>query len=272
MVYAGFWRRFGAHMIDYCIQVIIACIVMVFVGFAIGMAVGIQKAKDKHAVTSMLQHVAPFSYISPAHAEEPTAGAVTPMPPTTSSIPSTSSLTPVAPDNAIVVPQPGTHGAEPDPMPSDAAESLDAPIDGAPGNSGPSYDEGTHDNRVSPLTPSHSDEDEELIDKTTTNIITAVAYAFAFLLGIVYHTCFIAGSWQATPGKRAMGCIVVNRDGSRLSYLQAFCRHIACAISGLTLMIGYMLAGWTKESTALHDMICGTRVVRTQVTSEIMKA
>lgn len=258
MVYAGFWRRFAAHMIDYAIQMVIAVIFMVIVGMFIGISEGVEKAKQKQQVTGTLERIVPLSQtLTLAQAQEPSPGQVTAMPP-------------VTPDHSIVVPQPGTMGAEPEaPLGnSNALGQAPAPMPPVtPAATTPYQPSGV---TASPYTPSQADEDE--LSQGASVLITAIAYIFAFAMGIVYHTWFIGSPWQATPGKRVMGCIVVKQDGSRLSYLEAFFRHLACAVSGMTLSIGYMLAGWTKESTALHDMICNTRVVRTRTQTQIIGA
>jgi uncharacterized RDD family membrane protein YckC len=35
-------------------------------------------------------------------------------------------------------------------------------------------------------------------------------------------------------------------------------------ISGMILMIGYIIAGLDSQKRALHDMICDTRVIKSQ--------
>jgi uncharacterized RDD family membrane protein YckC len=86
---------------------------------------------------------------------------------------------------------------------------------------------------------------------------------FAIAANLLYHVLFLRSGWQATPGKRLLGLCVVTQTGQRLSGLHALGRTLAAYfISGsLTLDIGYMLAGWNSEKKALHDMICGTRVI-----------
>ncbi len=82
-----------------------------------------------------------------------------------------------------------------------------------------------------------------------------------FALGVAYATFFI-GKYGATPGKMALSLKVVNPDGSRVSYMKAFGRHFAELISGIILLIGYIMAAFDDEKRTLHDRICGTRVIR----------
>lgn len=81
------------------------------------------------------------------------------------------------------------------------------------------------------------------------------------VIGIAYYTYFHSSKWQATPGKRIIGIHIMHRDGMHVTGLRAFARYWASALSAITLLIGYFMAGWTREKTALHDLICSTRVV-----------
>ena len=80
-------------------------------------------------------------------------------------------------------------------------------------------------------------------------------------VGMVYFTVFPASPWQATPGKRLRRIHLIVADGGRITVPRAIGRYLAYLLSGLALGLGFMLAGWTAEKRALHDMICGTRVV-----------
>jgi uncharacterized RDD family membrane protein YckC len=57
-----------------------------------------------------------------------------------------------------------------------------------------------------------------------------------------------------------MGIYVGNRDGSKLSAAKAIARALARYLSAATLGIGYLPIIFTTEKTALHDLICNTRV------------
>ena len=81
------------------------------------------------------------------------------------------------------------------------------------------------------------------------------------LVNAAYNTFFV-GKFGATPGKLAAKVRVVNADGSKVSYAKAFGRCMAEYLSGLILMMGYLMAAWDPEKRALHDRICGTRVIK----------
>jgi len=86
-------------------------------------------------------------------------------------------------------------------------------------------------------------------------------YVFQYLLHIAYETFFI-GRFGATPGKMLCKIRVVRADGGRVTYLRAFARYWAKMLSGLILLIGYIMAAFDSEKRTLHDHICDTRVVQ----------
>ncbi len=79
-------------------------------------------------------------------------------------------------------------------------------------------------------------------------------------LSIAYLGYFLSSKKQATFGKRLMGIYVGNRDGSRLTPLKSLGRALSSLLTSATLGIGFLPVIFTKEKTALHDLICDTRV------------
>lgn len=67
---------------------------------------------------------------------------------------------------------------------------------------------------------------------------------------------------QATIGKKALGIIVTDVNGERLSFGRATGRHFAKIPSAMICLIGFIMAGFTEKKQALHDMIAGCLVVR----------
>jgi len=57
-----------------------------------------------------------------------------------------------------------------------------------------------------------------------------------------YFACFEASKFQGTPGKLAMGLIVVDDDGQRISFWRATGRNFGKIISSIILNIGFMMA------------------------------
>jgi uncharacterized RDD family membrane protein YckC len=82
-----------------------------------------------------------------------------------------------------------------------------------------------------------------------------------YAIVISYETIMI-GRFGATLGKMAVGIRVVKSDGSRVGYGRAFGRYFAKIVSLLTLLIGYIMAGFDSQKRALHDYICDTRVIK----------
>jgi uncharacterized RDD family membrane protein YckC len=88
-----------------------------------------------------------------------------------------------------------------------------------------------------------------------------VSTAINFLIGCTYETFFIF-RFGATPGKMALSLKVVRPDGGPIDLGRAIGRYFAKLLSTLTLLIGFIIAGFDSEKRALHDMICDTRVVK----------
>ena len=80
----------------------------------------------------------------------------------------------------------------------------------------------------------------------------------------IYEAAMESSSKQATVGKMALGLKVTDLEGRRISFARATGRHLAKLVSGMILLIGYIMAGFTERKQALHDMIAGTLVERTQ--------
>ena len=94
--------------------------------------------------------------------------------------------------------------------------------------------------------------------------ILAVAAPLSIANIIMYWLYFAlqqSSSWQATIGKRAVGVIVTDLNGERLTFTTASVRYLGRVISNMTMLIGYIIAGFTQKKQALHDMIAGTYVV-----------
>lgn len=85
-------------------------------------------------------------------------------------------------------------------------------------------------------------------------------YTVSYGLPAAYEIFFL-GTYGATLGKMLMKIKVVTPDGGRISYARATGRHFAKILSGIICYIGYLMAFWDDEKRALHDRMCGTRVI-----------
>lgn len=81
------------------------------------------------------------------------------------------------------------------------------------------------------------------------------------LYGIIFIIIFTATQFKGSPGKLLCRIQVVNPDMTQIGIGKSIGRYFSYILSAIPLMIGFMLAGWTKDKKALHDMICNTRVV-----------
>jgi len=87
-----------------------------------------------------------------------------------------------------------------------------------------------------------------------------------FILGLVINWLYFAlqesSAKMATLGKQALGIVVTDLDGQRISFGKATARHFSKILSGLILLIGYIMAAFTEKEQALHDILAGTLVVK----------
>ena len=80
--------------------------------------------------------------------------------------------------------------------------------------------------------------------------------AVFFLLFCVYSAVMESSERQATFGKRMVGIVVMEIDGGRPSFGRSLLRAAAQFI-----VIGYLVAVFTKRRQALHDLLASTVVV-----------
>lgn len=92
-------------------------------------------------------------------------------------------------------------------------------------------------------------------------LLMLLVYPLLFGISIGYSVWFL-GKYGATPGKMALGLIIVTSDGERISYMKAFIRFFAEMLSAIACYIGYLMVAFDEERKALHDILCDTRVVR----------
>jgi len=93
------------------------------------------------------------------------------------------------------------------------------------------------------------------------------SYAMAAFIGVLvtwlYYSLMESSKWQATLGKLALGLRITGLEGRRIGFGRASGRFFAKMVSALTLGIGYVIQVFTARRQALHDMIAGTLIVRT---------
>jgi uncharacterized RDD family membrane protein YckC len=78
----------------------------------------------------------------------------------------------------------------------------------------------------------------------------------------LYFALLESSEWQGTAGKKALGLIVTDMEGRRVTFLRATARYFAKYVTHFTFFIGYIMAGFTEKRQALHDMIASCLVLR----------
>ena len=90
-----------------------------------------------------------------------------------------------------------------------------------------------------------------------------VAYSiFATIVRWLYFALLESGRMQATVGKLAVGIIVTDESGQRISFGRATGRHFGKIISTIILLFGYFMMLWDDRNQTLHDKMAGTLVVK----------
>ena len=96
-------------------------------------------------------------------------------------------------------------------------------------------------------------------------VLEAMASGLLAVVSIVISLGYWAGmessSLQATVGKLVIGVKVVDLEGNRLSFGRALGRTLAKILSGVLLLIGYLMVAFSARKQGLHDRIAGTLVV-----------
>jgi uncharacterized RDD family membrane protein YckC len=90
---------------------------------------------------------------------------------------------------------------------------------------------------------------------------SAIAALIGILIAWLYYALQESSPKQATLGKQALGIVVTDLEGKRIDLVKATIRYFSKIISGLILLIGYIMAAFTEKKQALHDIIAGTLVV-----------
>ncbi|HEY6347750.1 MAG TPA: RDD family protein [Bryobacteraceae bacterium] len=87
-----------------------------------------------------------------------------------------------------------------------------------------------------------------------------LSFFIGIAIGLAYEVFFLS-TRGATPGKMVFGLKVIRADGGPITPALAAGRYFAVWLSYLTLMIGFIIAGFDSQKRALEDHICETRVI-----------
>ena len=94
------------------------------------------------------------------------------------------------------------------------------------------------------------------------SLLFAIREATVIVLAIqwAYFAYMESSPWQATLGKAALGLIVIDGEGHRISFLRATGRWLGKLLCWDTFGIGFYIIGFTEKRQGLHDLIAGTFV------------
>lgn len=87
-------------------------------------------------------------------------------------------------------------------------------------------------------------------------------WILSIAIQVIYFTVMESSKTQATVGKMALGLKVTDVNGNKLDFTKALIRNLGRILSNMTMLIGYIIAGFTAKKQALHDFIAGTIVVK----------
>ena len=107
--------------------------------------------------------------------------------------------------------------------------------------------------------------DEDLSDAGVFMLIGIIFLiaTVSLLLTWLYHALMESSEWQATLGKKALGLVVTDMAGNRVSFARSTGRHFGKIVTNMIpALIGYFMAGFTEKKQALHDMLAGCLVLR----------
>jgi uncharacterized RDD family membrane protein YckC len=96
------------------------------------------------------------------------------------------------------------------------------------------------------------------------NATIAISTVTGFLVSWLYSAGLESSDKQATLGKQLLKLKVTDLKGKRISFSKATIRYLAKILSGLVLLIGYIMIAFTEKKQGLHDIIAKTLVVKTK--------
>lgn len=100
----------------------------------------------------------------------------------------------------------------------------------------------------------------DMADDVLLSQVASANNLLSIVLGIAYFAGMESSSFQATLGKKALGMVVTDLAGNRISFLRGVGRYFAKILSAIVLMIGFIMVAFTGKKQGLHDMLAGTLV------------
>lgn len=78
----------------------------------------------------------------------------------------------------------------------------------------------------------------------------------------MYFAVFESSTWMGSPGKKALGLIVTDEQGMRITVGRATRRYFAKILSVLLLGLGIVMIAFTARKQGLHDKMFNTLVMK----------
>lgn len=106
----------------------------------------------------------------------------------------------------------------------------------------------------------------EEFEEPSAGIVAILIGMYFLVVGVLFvlqwlYFAVMESTKGATFGKMALGIRVTDMSGNPVSFGRASGRYFAKLVSSLTFGIGYIIAGFSQQKQALHDMIAGCLIV-----------
>ncbi len=112
------------------------------------------------------------------------------------------------------------------------------------------------------ITEGNVSPDEEEVLAGSIAVFSFLAGGIALLIQWLYYAIMESSKTQGTLGKMALRIKVTDYNGQRVSFGRATGRFFGKILSGMILMIGYIMAGFTAKKQALHDILANCYVIK----------
>ena len=91
--------------------------------------------------------------------------------------------------------------------------------------------------------------------------MVVLAIIISIVMKWLYYALMESSKFGGTLGKMALSIKVVDMDGNGITFGRATGRYFSRFLTNMTLLIGYIIAGFTMKKQALHDLITDCLVV-----------
>jgi uncharacterized RDD family membrane protein YckC len=78
----------------------------------------------------------------------------------------------------------------------------------------------------------------------------------------LYFALMESSKHQGTVGKLVLKIKVNDTSGNRITFARATGRYFGKILSGMIILIGYIMAGFTERKQALHDILANCYVIK----------